>query len=378
MDYSVNKTPTGSRWNRSEQVTESQSRHRGSTQGTPTPHGMPSPLRQGHGYSGSSARPRASNLPRARAGTHEERRQNEAGSSSSLPHKSPVASDRTYKIINPKESSELYKNVENVVGIIDTPGTDWEALRAGPRDWGSELMVRCSDGIVRRYPPFESSPNPNYLGHIKSGFIYTVPSDRVTQRFGAMEATSDQRQAFMVDGYAVSPIRIGDFDAYLMRNGKFMVPQPGFRDCTYACELMMRLDHDNTLIDSGSGPRDRGTRRTMEDIVKSLREKTGKEPALFSYENIIYKRNLMGGLHQTRKDALRDLGEKIDRMGSCIISKGGHVVMLDGVREHKGEFYLKIREPFHAESVEFKDTKEFFRKPDGTKDKVDLEAIFLG
>ncbi|GKT27218.1 hypothetical protein [Acidovorax sp. SUPP3334] len=207
--------------------------------------------------------------------------------------------------------------------------------------------------------------------------IYSVPSDRVTQRFGGVEATNDQQQAFVVDGYAVSPIRIGGFDAYPMPNGKFMVPQPGFRDCTFACELMMRLDHQKISIDSDLGPSDMGRRRDMPEIMASLHSTTGKEPVLFKYENVSYKKNLMGQVHQTRKDALRDLGKKIEQMGPCILSKGSHVVMLDGVRKHKGEFYLTIREPFHGEALEFKDSKEFFRDQNGTSDKVDFEAIFL-
>ncbi len=376
MDYSVNKVSTSSRRNRSENVPEYQPSNRGSTQNAPRPHGMPSPLMPGHDYVESSARPRTSVLHRARAGRRTSGRQSEAGSTSSLPPKSPVASNSTYKTIKPKETSALYKNVPNVVGVIDTLGPGWDE-RWGPRDWGSEPMVRCSDGIVRRYPTFERRPDSNYLGQIETGLIYTAPSNRVTQRYGALEATGDHRQAFMVDGYAVSPIRIGSFDAYPMPNGRFMVPQPGFRDCTFACELMMRLDHQSISVDGGSGPRDKGRRRDMAEIVESLRENTGKEPHLFKWENVSYKKNLMGNLHQSRRDALRDLSKKIDQMGPCIFSKGGHVVMLDDVREHKGEFYLKIRDPFHAESVEFKDTKEFFRDQYGTKDNVGFEAIFL-
>ncbi|MBB3835773.1 MULTISPECIES: hypothetical protein [Xanthomonas] len=287
-----------------------------------------------------------------------------------------MASDKTFKTIKAKETSQIYKNVPNVVGIIDTLGPRFDA-RMGPRDWGSEPMVRCSDGLVRRYPTFERLPDANYLDQIASGLIYSAPSDRVTQRFGGVEATNDHQQAFMVDGYAVSPIRIGSFDAYPIPNGKFMVLQPGFRDCTFACELMMRLDHHKISIDGNSGPTDMGRRRDMADIMSSLSEKTGMEPVLITYENVSYKKSLMGGLHESRKNALRDLGNKIDEMGSCIFSKGGHVLMLDGVREHRGSFYLSIREPFHGEAIEFKDTKDFFRDNHGLRDKVSFQAIFL-
>ncbi|WP_208619533.1 hypothetical protein [Xanthomonas populi] len=104
---------------------------------------------------------------------------------------------------------------------------------------------------------------------------------------------------------------------------------------------------------------------------------TGMDPVSLEYENVSYKKSLMGGLHETRRDALRDLGKKIDEMGSCIFAKGAHVLMLDGVREYKGKFYLSIREPFHGEVLEFKDTKEFFRDNSGVRDKVSFQAIFL-
>ncbi|MCC8499075.1 hypothetical protein LN542_17055, partial [Xanthomonas hortorum pv. gardneri] len=292
------------------------------------------------------------------------------------PPKSPVASDETFKTIKAKETSDTYKNVPNVVGIIDTLGPHWD-VRDGPRDWSSELMVRCSDGLVRRYPTFEGVPKSHYLGQIAEGLIYSAPSDSVTRRFGGVEATNDHQQAFMVNGYAVSPIRIGSFDAYPIPNGKFMVLQPTFRDCSFACELMMRLDHHKISVDGNSGPMDKGRRRDMPEIASSLSANTGMEPVLLEYENVSYKKSLMGGLHETRRDALRDLGKKINEMGSCIFSKGGHVLMLDGVREHRGKFYLSIREPFHGEAIEFKDTKDFFRTDNGVKDKVSFKAIFL-
>ncbi|MEC3886846.1 hypothetical protein [Xanthomonas campestris] len=383
MDYSVNKPHASGRVNFLDESVEPQPTPARSTQNSQTadrmPEGMPPmrpPRRHRHTSNASSARSTTSNLVTANAGLREARHQGEAGPSSRLPPKSPVASDKTFKTIRAKETSHIYKNVPNVVGIIDTLGPRWD-VRLGPRDWGSELMVRCSDGLVRRYPTFERLPDANYLSQIAEGLIYSAPSDSVTRRFGGVEATNDHQQAFMVDGYAVSPIRIGSFDAYPIPNGKFMVLQPSFRDCTFACELMMRLDHHKISVDGNSGPMDKGRRRDMPEIASSLSANTGMEPVLLEYKNVSYKKSLMGSLHETRRDALRDLGKKINEMGSCIFSKGGHVLMLDGVREHRGKFYLSIREPFHGEAIEFKDTKDFFRDNNGVKDKVSFQAIFL-
>ncbi|MCC4617313.1 hypothetical protein LL972_15120, partial [Xanthomonas campestris pv. asclepiadis] len=286
------------------------------------------------------------------------------------------ANQETLRVIRAKETSRTYKKVTNVVGIIDT-------LEPGPgemiqRDWTAEPMVRCSDSVVRRYPSPGWEPSPNYLSQISEGWIYSAPSDRVTQRFGALGVTDDNQRAFMVAGHPVSPISIDDFEAYALPNGKFMVPQPGFTDCSSACELMMRLDHQEISVVGNSGRLFMGARRSMSEIASSLRAKTGMEPVSLQYKNISYKRILWGGLHEARKGALRDIGKKIDEMGPCIFSAAGHVVMLDGVREGKENFYLSIREPFHGEVLEFKDTRKFFfRDRKDANDVVDFEAIFL-
>ncbi|MCC4622401.1 hypothetical protein LL965_20935 [Xanthomonas cassavae CFBP 4642] len=264
-----------------------------------------------------------------------------------------------------------------MTGVLDnTAGQRGRLLSDGPREWMAEPMVRCSDGRIRRYPPSKGTSS-HYVDQVAQGLIYDIPSDRVTHRFGSIEPSADRKHAsFVADGYSISPIQIGQFKAYPLPGGRFMVPQLGFKDCTHACELMMLLDHGAVSIDDKYKASRLGFRREMLEIMESLQSRTGRTSQIVTHR-INYKSGLLGP-HESRKTAWRDLSSKIDEMGPCILSKGGHVVMLDKVREEKGNFYLTIREPFHGTSLEFRDTSEFFRDHLGKKENVTVEAVFLG
>ena len=287
------------------------------------------------------------------------------------------------RVAYPASAFYNWHPADNVEGVAYEPPPAAYGVPPHIKDYRlAEPMVRCPDGIVRRFPPSEDSSR-NYLSQVEKGTIYDVPSELISQRIGGIELSPDRSQiAFKVAGYAVSPIQIGhgQFKAYALPSGRVIVPQPGFRDCTHACELMMLLDHGDVPFERVDryNASNLGSRREISDIVSSLRAKSGREPVLADY-TVNYKRGRLGGRHETRKQAWRDIARKIEQMGPCILSKNGHVVMLDSVREERGHFFLTIREPFHGTCVEFKDSAEFFADQNGTPDLRDIhfEAIFL-
>lgn len=117
-------------------------------------------------------------------------------------------------------------------------------------------------------------------------------------------------------------------------------------------------------------------RRDISDLMRSIQARTGWTPVRMEYE--ISYRTSFGRAHSSRKQAWRDLANKIDEMGPCVFRKGRHVVMLDGIREANGKFHLTIREPFHGTSLEFRDTAQFFAcNGDPAPERAHLEAVFL-
>lgn len=351
---------------------------------SPRPPGIPGTRRERTGSRAQGNAPRKASLPSMQARDIPRSQRTTVGVASSstswISPASPVLSAETQKVVYPSSEFRSFQTVSNVVGATyDKPDRGLgipEHIKYGPL---AEPMVRCSDGIIRRYPRADDGSR-NYLGQIKAGLIYDIAADRVSHRIGGIELSADQRHAaFLVNGYPVSPIQVGSqFNAYPLPNGRMLVPQPGFRDCTNACELMMLLDHGDVSLDNAHSynARTLGTRRELTDVMGSLRRRTGRTPVLVEH-NVNYRKGLLGGQHASRKQAWRDLAKKIEEMGPCILSKGGHVVMLDGVREEHGKFFLTIREPFHGTSLEFRDSAAFFADERHTPEHAHIDAIFL-
>ncbi|WP_174998855.1 hypothetical protein [Burkholderia lata] len=297
-------------------------------------------------------------------------------SASHAQSRSPVRSQEAYKPLLAPSDRQFWGSTSNVVGIVMPVGIHDPAL-LGPAELSAEPYVRCPDGVVRRFPPGIDGFNNNYMQQVRGGTIYDSAAERVIRRIAGFEVSSDGRHtAFKVNDYAVSPIRAGAFNVYPLPEGKFMVPQDGFRTCTYACELMMLLDQKKIDVDALTRMEFRTAgRREMSDIVWSLERRTGIQPMMVEHK-LNYKRGLFSK-DDSRKRVWRDLKSKINEFGPCILSKGGHVVMLDSVREENGKFFLTIREPFHGTCLELKESAEFFRDLHGTPERTTVEAIFL-
>jgi hypothetical protein len=191
------------------------------------PHGMPSTRNRRSTRAGKGARPRS--RPVRRSDTHK-----------------PVQSTEGFPWFRDEMDNK-------VVGVLYKSDPHYHVMKHGPREWIAEPMVRCTDGQVRRFPP-SGDRSSNYASQVRLGLIYDIPADRVIHRIGGIEISPDHSEvAFLSGGNPVRPIKVGQFDAYQLPGGRFMIPQPTFRDCTYACELMMALDQGSVSIDTARG-----------------------------------------------------------------------------------------------------------------------------
>ncbi len=301
-----------------------------------------------------------------------------ASASSSRRQRSSALTSDTYRPVVSPENFASFSNISNVVGVLDygeAANLMMRSAGSAGREMLAEPMVRCEDGRVRRFPRSNGGIDQDYRGQVQLGMIYDVDSSRISRRIGGIELLPDNRRAaFLVDGHPVHPIKLGVFTLYQLPGGKFMVPQPGFRDCSTACELMMLLDHQAVSTDGQSEAtvqslaRRLDRRRTGEQIMSSLQSTTRRVPQLVEHPI----RAARSGRPNLDKAAWRDLAAKINEMGPCILSNGGHDVMLDEVREEPhGNFFMTIREPFHGTVLEFP-AAEYF----GPRDCA--QAIFLG
>ena len=303
----------------------------------------------------------------------------EASSSRQNPPNSPVLPEGLRRSVYPAAEFSHFRDISTIVGAMyERPPAAYGIppdIKYAPM---AEPMVRCSDGAVRRFPRAEGD-NDRYFSQLGKGLIYDVPAKYVTKRIGGINLAADAKHAaFEVNGNAVSPIQVGwQFKAYPLGNGKVLVPQPGFRDCTHACELMMMFDHGHINRETAHGYEAAlGKTRETTDMLASLRRRTGCTPILVEHD-LSYKTSLFGAVHSSRKQAWRDLASKLNEMGPCMLRKTGHMVMLDGIREANGQFHLSIRDPFHGTAVEFRDTAKFFTDQFGTPDRAHIEAVFL-
>lgn len=291
----------------------------------------------------------------------------------------PIQSKRSQgqRDLLPASGLRAFADKPNIVGVVDRRVTAASQSQIPLRDNLVEPFVACSDGLVRRFPPCEMAGR-DYNNQLRQGGSYDTTSAHITRKLGGFEIHDEGRAvSFFVNQRAVEPTRIGSVEAFRLDNGRYLVPQPGFRDSLISCELMMLLDR------RGLNPADhalrmpaRGFVRRMEDVANSLGKKTGADPVIVSHI-INCNRKGLYGRDRSRAIAWRDLSNKIDQFGPCILNKGSHAVMLDEVREEKGNFFLTIREPFHGSHMELRESTDLFRDQSRIPERASIQAIFL-
>lgn len=277
----------------------------------------------------------------------------------------------------PASGYHAFAHTPNVVGVVDKSFLSDGRSHIPPQEKLVEPFVACSDGLVRRFPP-SGMASRDYINQVRQGVRYDTTADHITRKLGGFEIHDEGRAvSFFVNQRPVAPARIGSVEAFRLEGGCYMVPQPGFRDNLLSCELMMLLDRRKLdSADRALHMPARGFVRQMEDVADSLGRKTGVEPLVVSHV-INYKKKGIYGRDRSRSVAWRDLQKKIHQFGPCILNKGGHAVMLDDVREDKGNFFLTIREPFHGSHMELRESADFFRDQSRIPERASVQAIFL-
>lgn len=269
----------------------------------------------------------------------------------------------------------FYATCSNIIGLVDHSKSKLPSQ--GPAQWFAEPYIRAKDGVVRRFPEIRGQFG-HFAEQIKNGLIYDAPAQLTTKRFAGLEVSGDgKKPVFVANGVSVPAIKFGHFSVYPLPGNRFMVPQPAFKDCSAACELMLLLDHGKVDLEdlNSSKVYASNTARDTRAVMHSIKLATGLEPFQVTHE-LSYKSSLFSK-DRSRKVAWRDLAEKIDQYGPCILGKGGHMLMLDNVRESKGKFFLSIRDPFHGTSLEIQESAEFFNSGSKAPDHGQVEAIFL-
>ncbi|WP_407058854.1 hypothetical protein ACJBUE_13165 [Ralstonia syzygii subsp. celebesensis] len=279
---------------------------------------------------------------------------------SSAASASPTANrPETYKTLSPPFGS--FAAVPGIVGVA-VPADYRDDPRLGPiaKEWMAEPYVRGRDGVVRRFPP-SGGLNSNYLQQLRQGVIYDGPPENVTHRFAGFGVSEDHQQAaFMIDNYPVSSIKAGEFSVYPLPGGKHMVPQPGFSDCTYACELMLLLDRGKVdLSDNAKLPAGVGVRGDTHHLIASLKDRPGCEPLVVPH-TINYGRNWFG---KTRREPPKGLaGFKGQDRSIRAVHHGKRLARRDARQHQRRErgVFLTIRDPFHGANVELRDSAALF------------------
>lgn len=240
---------------------------------------------------------------------------------------------------------------DNFLSSGSAPSIRGEADKAEPgqviyaslRDDG---FRQFEDLKARRIPLNKEIFNLNDLKAFLEGFkdVYLPSPENLVEVEAEMAVDGNLR---MAGNETLSPLRIKQGKGNLVRvfrlaDGRYLVPQPGLKSCTYASEAMLLLQQgylrpDNVL--SVFDARDR--RREDEELIASLTKAAGEENVV-----IVSMHGDVDSYIGLLQDALRDLGP-------CIIG-AGHAVVLDSIDRQDNDVILGIREPFHGTLLKLK------------------------
>lgn len=227
------------------------------------------------------------------------------------------------------------------------------------------FAVKGPDSKVRRfpidkgtaYPIREDNRDDVYVGRTlakQSDVIYDANESMIEQTISEYEF-NEKRMDFVykVNGKPVSNSSKNKcFELYELPNGKWMIPQNELRACTNACEYMLlsegksesELDKDQISENLSFG-----SRRTLEQQVDSLKNKTDQEV-------VVFETNGMNG-----RDSVKKLEEMLTQFGPCIFSNGGHARILDAIEKDKdGNNIFSVRDPFSGSCLKIKDNELFW------------------
>jgi hypothetical protein len=249
---------------------------------------------------------------------------------------------------------------------------------------GNNILVEGPDGKVRRFP---RDAGKMYIERTKhsmeclgvslaeqTNIIYDAPWESI--KASHAEYVIDPQAAtmkFVVAGETAKSM-LPNYAVYSLGDGKWMIPQPEFRDCTFACEYMLLAEGkaEDAVLQQLEGFEVVGARRSDDEIIKSLKFHTPRE--------VIYIQDHPRKLSPA--EFTDQLAANLERHGPCMLGMFGHVRILDSIeRTEEGEFF-KIRDPFSASYLTIKADEHFWTNPmqdldEDTPRPNDFTAIFL-
>lgn len=236
------------------------------------------------------------------------------------------------------------------------------------RAWNNEnIFVAGPDGKVRRFPVDDgvadrrfirdSDGMPEWIGKSLAKqlhIIYDAPRDKIRQTLAEYEVDPEKAtMTFKVGDRSVQSI-VGHATVFPLSDGKYMIPQPEFRDCTYACEEMLLAEGKSVeeVTEQVREFKSVGNLRQMEEICASLKRRSGRRP------------EMLKGNDMTTADSLKTLKKHIAQHGPCILDGGGHVRILDNIEGSGSKHILTVRDPFSASFLKIMDYDGIWGRPD--------------
>lgn len=166
----------------------------------------------------------------------------------------------------------------------------------------------------------------------------------------------------------ITPSLLTSYDVFDLGNGKWMVPQREFRDCTHACEEMLLLEGKSASEAEVqlTNFEWEGNRRDNPEIIKSIERRTGRKA------HIVESRN-SPGLSLNTEESVAVLKEGIAHFGPCILSSGGHARILDAVETTPDGHVFTMRDPFHGSVLKVRNHMQFWDRgrPGSVHGKLD-------
>jgi hypothetical protein len=204
--------------------------------------------------------------------------------------------------------------------------------------------------------------------------IYDAHRDAIHQTHAECRVNpSAATVEFKVNGQSVQSIS-GTHAVYPLPAGKWMVPQPEFRDCTFACEEMLLAEGKpaHQVSEQMRNFSSQGNRRTLDDQCQSLQARSGRTPKVVKGDGI------------SSAASRKELQSSIAKYGPCILNMNGHARILDSIEEGADGHLLTLRDPFSASFLKIKDHEAFWANPMDTRTATSepdtpryWDAIFL-
>ncbi|MCA8003521.1 hypothetical protein, partial [Burkholderia metallica] len=284
-----------------------------------------------------------------------------AGSPTDLVLSFPATSVRSVHNLDTVMDDEPYK--KPIMPLLPYSQKFLERYPACRAYGAYDVFVSGPDGKVRRFP-VDGGTNysvyggrddriPESIGRtfsMQTHVIYDAHRDEIHQAIAEYWVNpSSATMEFKVNGLSVQSIS-STHAIYPLPGGKWMVPQPKFRDCTFACEEMLLAEGKpaHQVSEQTRNFRSHGYRRTLDEQCQSLQARSGCTPMVVKGDGI------------SSAASLKELQSSIAKYGPGILDMNGHARIIDSIEEGEDGHLLTMRDPFSASFLKIKNHESFW------------------